>query len=68
MKSSERSVMVVLDREEYCFLYDRESFPELIETLLEQDECPELSPPGFLHREHAREIARGLIGEAHQSL
>ncbi|MGE3165024.1 MAG: hypothetical protein AB7O52_08965 [Planctomycetota bacterium] len=68
MKNSDRSVMVVLDREEYCFLYDRESFPELLEAILDHDEDPANSPPGFLHRDHAREIARGLLGQLHQSL
>lgn len=68
MNATEHSVMVVLDREEYCFLYDRGSFPDLLETLLEHDSHPDSSPPGFLHGDHVREIARGLIGSAHQSI
>lgn len=60
--------MVILDREEYCFLYDRESFPEVLEAILEHDGDPATSTPGFFHRDHAREIARGLLGNLHQTI
>ncbi len=61
------SLMVVLGSDEYCFLYDRPSFPELLESLLEFRNPPEEEPPG-LDSEQAREIARELIGQAHQDL
>ena len=61
------SLMVVLEGDEYCFLYDRPSFPELLESLLEFKTPPEEEVPG-LDSEQAREIARELIGQAHRDL
>lgn len=60
--------MVVLENDEYCFLYDRPSFPELLESLLEYRTPPESEEARGLHSEHAREIARELIGEVHQDV
>lgn len=67
-ETTENSLMVVLDREEYCFLYDRGSLPELLEAILVHDAAPDSVPPGFLNVDHAREIARGLIGRAYQQI
>lgn len=66
--ATENSLMVVLDREEYCFLYDQASLPEVLESLLAHDGIPESTPPGFLNADQAREIARGVIGRAHQGI
>ncbi len=63
--------MVILDREEYCFLYDRHSFPELLESLLDYgediDEMNGNASTG-LTSDQAREVARGLIGHVYQEL
>jgi len=60
--------MVVLDREEYCYLYDRASLPEVLEAVLAHDSAPESTPPGFLNAEQALEIARGILGRALQEI
>ena len=57
--------MVVLDRDEYCFLYDLPSFPELLETLLEFPK-PGSDNQAGMNADQAREIFRNLIGRAHQ--
>ena len=67
MESTTNSLMVVLGREEYCFLYDKPSFPELLESLLEFDSIEENEPTG-LTGDQAREIARGLIGRTYQEI
>ncbi len=67
MAFSGNSLMVILDRDEYCFLYERESFPELLESLLEYDDSSE-EPTGGLNGDQAREIARGLIGHIYQTI
>ena len=68
MGSSENSLLVLLNEQEYCFLYDRFSFPELLESLLEYRQNPASAEPGQLHRAHSREIARGLIGRNYQEI
>ncbi len=68
MGSSENSLLVLLNDQEYYFLYDRPSLPELLESLLEYGESPEKARPGQLHMAHSREIARGLISRAYQEI
>ena len=68
MDSSGSSLMVVLEGEEYCYLYDTPSFPDVLESLLEHRRSPDEAPPGFLHVEQARQIARGLIGRTYQEI
>lgn len=68
MVSSENSLLVLLNEEEYCFLYDRPSLPELLESLLEYDEEPEECRPGKLHVGHSREITRDLLGRLYQEI
>ena len=63
-----RSLMVVLDKEEYCFLYDRSSLPDVLEALLDHHEPPEETEAGFLDVERAREVSRGLLSRAYQEL
>lgn len=65
--SENNSVMVILDDEEYCFLYDDPSFPEMLESLMQYEARPHESSVG-LHCDAAREIARDLLGTAHQDL
>ena len=68
MGSSASSLMVVLEGEEYCFLYDEPSFPELLETLLETKRRPENTPHGLLNVDQAREVARSLIGKTYSEI
>ncbi len=68
MGSSASSLMVVLEGEEYCFLYDTPSFPELLESLLETRRRPEDTPSGFLNVDQAREVARSVIGSTYQQI
>ncbi len=65
---SNQSLMVILDREEYCYMYDADSVPDLLDTLLEQKSDPTNVPQGFFHLDQAREVARGLIGKIYQQL
>ncbi len=60
--------MVILDSDEYCFLYDRQSVPELLESLLEYGQDEDKETPNGLNEEQAREIARGLIGRIYQRI
>ena len=62
------SLMVVLDKEEYCFLYDRLSLPDVIESLLDHHEVPEETEQGYLDVEQAREVSRGLLSRAYQDI
>ncbi|MFN0060597.1 MAG: hypothetical protein ACKVX7_19245 [Planctomycetota bacterium] len=67
MATNNNSLMVVLDQHEYCFLYDRPSFPCLLTSLLDSPPtCDDTADE--LHLELAQEITRGLIGKAHQEL
>ncbi|MFQ5654435.1 MAG: hypothetical protein ACE5GW_06860 [Planctomycetota bacterium] len=68
MFESENSLMVIMDREEFCFLYDRPSLPELLESLLDYGVDPREAKAGDLTTDHTREIARGLIGRAFQEI
>ena len=68
MDPSENSLLVLLNEQEYCFLYDRHSFPELLESLLDYRKSADASEPGELNQNHSREIARGLIGRAYQEI
>lgn len=68
MGFSENSLLVLLNKDEYYFLYDRPSFPELLESLLDYTELPEKSRPGQMNVAHSREIARGLISRAYQEI
>ncbi len=68
MDSSENSLLVLLSKEEYYFLYDRPSFPELLESLLEHRAPPEERQEGYLNVIHSREIARGLISKNYQEI
>ncbi len=68
MDSSENSLLVLLTKEEYYFLYDRPSFPELLESLLDHRAPPEECSEGFLNVIHTREIARGLISKNYQEI
>ena len=68
MDSSENSLLGLLTKEEYYFLYDRPSFPELLESLLEHRAPPEEREEGFLTVNHSREIARGLISKNYQEI
>lgn len=67
MRSS-NSLMVVLDKEEYCFLYDIPSFPDVLESLLEHRDSPEETEPGYLDVEQAREVSRGILCRAYQDI
>jgi hypothetical protein len=76
----ENSLMVVTTREEYCFLWDRDCLPELVESLLGCGEVPddlaELSAlPSVETRadrpltiEHFRGVVRELIARRHREL
>ena len=68
MDSCENSLLVLLNEEEYCFLYDDYSIPELLESLLGYGDSPDTERPGNLHVGHSREIARGLIGRMYQEI
>lgn len=59
--------MVVLDQDEYCFLYDGHSFPELLESLLEFPAERTETDRG-MNSDQAREIFRELIGRVHQEV
>lgn len=60
--------MVVLEQDEYCFLYDWPSFPELLENLLEFPAKEDASDGRGLNSDQAREIFRELIGRVHQEV
>ena len=62
------SLMVLLAKEEYCFLYDRPSLPDVLESLLDHREPPEETEPGYLNLEQAREVSRGLLVRAYREL
>ena len=62
------SLMVVLDKEEYCFLYDRPSLPDVIESLLENRDKPEQVEEGYLDVDQALEVSRGILSKAYQQL
>jgi hypothetical protein len=76
----ENSLMVVTTREEYCFLWDPDCLPELVESLLGCGETPddlaELSslPPletradRPLTVEHFRTVVRELLAKRHREL
>ena len=68
MAFSGNSLMVILDRDEYCFLYDRQSFPDLLESLLEYDRVPNEENRRELNGEQAREVARSVIGHTYQQI
>ena len=68
MGSSASSLMVVLEGEEYCFLYDTPSFPELLESLLQTTRLPENTPTGLLNVDQAREVARSVIGKTYSEI
>ncbi len=59
---------MLLSKEEYYFLYDRPSFPELLESLLQYRAAPEERQEGYLNVDHTREIARGLISKNYQEI
>ncbi len=67
MGSSASSLMLVLDNEEYCYLYDRPSFPDVLEALLEHRHRLNGAATG-LDRERAHEVALTLIGRAYKEL
>jgi len=76
----ENSLMVVTTREEYCFLWDPDCLPELVESLLGYGEIPddlaELTSLPALHTradrpltvEHFRSVVRELLAKRHREL
>lgn len=76
----ENSLMVVTTREEYCFLWDPDCLPELVESLLGCGETPddaaELSALPPLHSradrpltiEHFRSVVRELLAKRYREL
>ncbi len=68
MASSDSSLLVLLKNEEYCFLYDRQSVPELLESLLAFDGEPESAAEDRLDIVNSREVARGLLGRVYQEI
>ncbi len=76
----ENSLMVVTTREEFCFLWDRDCLPELLESLLECGEVPaeansfhplsvpETSNDRPLTIDHFRTVARELLIRCHQAI
>ena len=68
MATRASSLMVVLDQEEYCWLYDGSSFPDVLEELLRCRRAPDDAEPGFLHVDQARHISRGLLARAYQEI
>ena len=72
--------MVVTTREEYCFLWARDCFPELAESLLgcgerKLDEAdllglptPEPTRDALLTVDHFRAVVRDLVTGIHQDL
>ncbi|HIN79495.1 MAG TPA: hypothetical protein EYN00_00305 [Planctomycetes bacterium] len=71
----ERSLMIVTREEEYCFLYNRETLPRLVEKLLN---CGRQAPSNmkeysardeeFLDADHFRSIALDVIGRRHSAI
>ncbi len=68
MESSASSLMVVLENEEYCYLYDRPSFPDLLEALLDHRQRAGDSGGQGLDIDQAHEIARRLIHRTYQEI
>ncbi|MHC4935009.1 MAG: hypothetical protein ACYTGJ_02205 [Planctomycetota bacterium] len=74
----ENSLMVVTKREEYCFLWDRDCFPELAESLLDcgdrlGERAPSCTPASDepdlgLTADHFRSVLRELLSSIHQEL
>ncbi len=72
---NERSLMIVTSEEEYCFLYNRQTLPQLVERLLC---CGRKAPSNFeeyftedeelLNSDQFRSIALDMIGRRHSSI
>ena len=72
---NERSLMIVTSEEEYCFLYNRQTLPQLLERLLSTGRR---APSNFeeyytedeesLNSDHFRSIALDMIGRRHSSI
>jgi hypothetical protein len=76
----ENSLMVVTTREEYCFLWDPDCLPELVESLLGYGEPPDdaaafVALPAAETRadrpltiDHFRSVVRELLARRYQEL
>lgn len=76
----ENSLMVVTTREEFCFLWDRDCLPELVESLLGYGEpVNDLAELGSLSSletqadrpltvDHFRSVIREIVCRTHQGL
>ena len=77
MTPDQNSLMVILDTDEYCFLYDPTSFPELIECLLDEGKSseesaapaqPETPKAGLVSEKDSSVGTRGLTSEERREI